>query len=147
MADLIATYDPNLSTDADLMRFKVGDSVVGLDASGTEQALRPDAEYLALLALHGDWRLAAADMAESLASQYAQEPDSFSASGDMSVSWKERVKQWQWLAQTLRSEVAAEVAATSGIISVGTTRFDAVKWQQEYRDPFARYSSRRFPRS
>jgi len=133
MADTLATYDPNLTSDVDRMRFNVGDIHVGLDAGGTEQALRPDVEYLALLDLNQNWKLATAEMADSLASEYAQEPDSFSASGDVSVSWGVRVEQWRNLSQRLRAEAAAAAAASVmtafGIISVSPVRID-----EEYRE-------------
>jgi hypothetical protein len=139
MSEPVATYDPSLSTEKDIVRFKVGDIDVTTNADGRTNALRPDVEYLAVLDLHGDWRLATADMAESLASQYAQEPDSFTATGDMSVSWKERVKQWQWLASQMRSAVAAEDAAliaAASLVSVRPVR----AWVDsgEYRSPYLR---------
>lgn len=119
---MTATYDNTLPTALDRMRFSVGD----INFTDTEPAgaLRQDEEYDAILLLQGDWRLAAADMADSLAAQFAQSPDSFTATGDMSVSWKERVSTWLATARRLRTEVADEAAAssTSSSMSVGPER-------------------------
>jgi hypothetical protein len=140
MADTLATYDPNLTSDVDRMRFNVGDIRVGLDTGGIEQALRPDVEYLALLDLTQNWKLATAEMADSLASEYAQEPDSFSSSGEVSVSWGSRVEQWRNLAQRLRAEVAAANAASVmtafGIISISPVRIE--EQSAEYTSPALR---------
>lgn len=115
---MTATYNNTLPTTLDRMRFAVGDiNFTELDTSG---ALRQDEEYDALVLLTGDWRLAVADMADSLAAQYAQSPDSFTAQGDMSVSWRERVSTWLSVARRYRTEVADELAA-SGVTAVSST--------------------------
>lgn len=108
---MTATYNNTLLTPRDRIRHAIGDmQFTALDTTG---ALRQDEEYDAVMGLYLDWRIAAAVMAESLASEYAQAPDSFSASGDMSVSWKDRISTWLQTARQMRSEVAAESSATS----------------------------------
>lgn len=148
MTDPAATYDPALGTDLDVVRYKTGDTDVSVDpASGAGNWLNPDATISAILAMYpDDWRLACADVAEGLASRFAQEPDSFTATGDMSVSWRDRVKQWQWLAQQLRAESAAEVAASAGkrLVSAGVYR-PADFCAPEYRSTLPAYLRGRDP--
>lgn len=56
-----------------------------------------------------DWRLAAAFMADSLASRAITDPSSFSLTSVMSVSWANRAEEWRKLAVSLRSEAAQAV--------------------------------------
>lgn len=106
---MAASYDPTLPTIRDRIRHTLADT-------NMTTPLRQDEEYEAVIGLHTEWKLAAADMAESLANQFAQEVDTFGESGGVSVSWKERVGAWQATARRLRAEVAlAEQGANEGV--------------------------------
>jgi hypothetical protein len=135
---MTATYTGDPSFPLDRMRMTVGDTTVGVDEEGNEQALRSDEVYLRLLAELVDWRLAAAEVAEQLAAEYAQQPTSFTRQGTMSVSWAERVRTWLATASRLRSAVAAE--DTSRVSSVAAWRDDGCD-DSEYRreTPFTRW--------
>lgn len=99
MAD--ATFDPALTSDLDRMRDILGDVDV-------DNPLSPDVTYLARLQqAGGSWKLAAASMARSFASRAINKMSSFSATGDMSISWNNRANDWLKLAQALEAEEAA----------------------------------------
>lgn len=114
MSTPAATFDQTLPTDLDWMRFILGD--MNMDAP-----LRSDAQYQALLASSANRYLACAEMAESLASEYAQQPDSFTAVGDVSLSWRERVKTWEARALQMR-QLGGSASAGSGAASLLTVR-------------------------
>ncbi len=68
----------------------------------------PDVDYVDALTLYADRRLAAAWLADQLAARAINQPTSFTATGDLSVSWADRAKGWERLAIRLRQQVAAE---------------------------------------
>lgn len=109
---MVATFDLNLPTARDRMRFALGDTNVAA-------ALEQDETYAATLTLHGE-PLGTAVMAEALAARFAQEPDSVGIDGALSVSWRDRVKTWLALAQRIRTElvvgsgIAGAIAGTRG---------------------------------
>lgn len=97
-----ATFNPALPTDLDRMRDILGD--VDLD-----NPMAPDVTYSARLqAASGNWKLAAAAMARSFASRAINNISSFSATGDMSISWNNRARDWLLLAEQLEAEVSAD---------------------------------------
>jgi hypothetical protein len=104
---MASTYSNNLPTAKDRMRHLLGDTDM-------ENALRQDEEYLALLAGYPTETEATAVMAESLAAQFGQEPDSVSTDGT-TVSWHDRVKTWLELATRLRTALK-EIKVTSGSV-------------------------------
>lgn len=111
---MAATFDETLPTAKDRLRRAVGDTAV------PDGALRQDEEIFSVLALYPDEAVAQAAIAEGLAVEFAQKPDSFSESGGVSVRWGERVKTWLALAATLRKQAAL---STSGLaVSLATTR-------------------------
>jgi hypothetical protein len=122
---MTATFALTLDTAKDRMRAALGDRDV------PENALRQDEEFYAQLAISGDEAVATAVMAEGLAAEYAQSPDSFSESGGISVRWSERVKTWLALAAGIRTGLAAEAAA-SGAVSAQMVRVPDGGWQSEY---------------
>lgn len=122
------SYDPTLTTALDRVRHAIGDT----DANAP---LRQDDTIAAVLDGVGGSEtatvattaetLAIIDLASALAVEFARKPDSFSKSGGISVSWRERVKAWQTLASTLRASLATTAAVTGSVaVSLGTYRGD-----------------------
>lgn len=107
-----ATFDPQLTKVRDRLRFLIGDTDLAAP-------LLDDVTYDAALALYPDWRSAGADLAAGLASRYAQEPDSIAISGEITLSWRNRVQRWTQLAATWTALVAAD---GSGLQSIGPSR-------------------------
>lgn len=93
---MAATYDLTLPTDKDHIRLALGD----ID---TDNPLLQDETILVKLQSFG-YREALAQLAEGLASQYAQMPDSFTDDG-MQLTWRERISNWQSLAKSARQIV------------------------------------------
>lgn len=118
------SYDPGLPTARDRIRFTVGDT-------GSPE-LRPDTEYDALLS-QNDERTATLRMAESLASQYAQDPSSISVAG-MTISFSSLVSNWQQLASALRASLR-ENPATVTTLQVGRLTRLEQEPGAEYRRP------------
>jgi hypothetical protein len=100
------SYDPLLATAKDRVRHSIGDT----DATNP---LRQDETIAAAISSDGE-AMATAILAEGLAAQYAQEPDSFGSVG-LSVSWRERVKTWLALAERSRAIASATEATTIGV--------------------------------
>jgi hypothetical protein len=100
------TYDPLLATAKDRVRHAIGDTDVA-------NPLRQDETIAAAISADGE-TMAVAILAEGLAAQYAQEPDSF-GSGSLSVSWRERVKTWLALAERSRSAAATVAGGLIGV--------------------------------
>lgn len=126
---MAATYSDNLPTAKDRMRHVLGD----IDM---ETALRQDEEYLALLAGYATETEATAVMAESLAAQFAQEPDSVSTDGT-AVSWRDRVKTWLELASRFRkalTEIKTTASNTGRIVKPRHYNDDGYE-HSEYRRP------------
>lgn len=110
------SYDPALPTTLDKIRLMVGD----ID---TDNEIFPDETYESRIAEYSDWRLAAAWMAESVAVAIEQDISSFSAGGDLSVSWSDRTRSLRALAIRLRQEVAADAGISlSTIVPVSLAR-------------------------
>lgn len=106
-----------MPTNSERMQFLLGD-VDRVNPFLTDQ------EYADALAFYPDWRLATAYLADSLASRAINSPTSFTATGDMSISWTDRARAWRSLAQSLRDEVASGAGPSMSVIAV--TRRDAV---------------------
>lgn len=96
-------YDPTLPTPRDRMRFSLGDIY--------SPPLREDVTYDALLSINSE-PLATALMAESLASEYAQNPSSVSVGG-VSVSYATLVSNWQAFAKRIRDDLPGGLASGS----------------------------------
>jgi hypothetical protein len=120
------SYDPSLPTARDRVRFTVGDTA--------SPELRPDTEYDALIAQY-DERTATLKMAESLASQYAQDPSSISVGG-LSVSFSDLVKNWQQLAAALRQAIKDDPATSLSTLQVGRLQRLEDTGESEYRRPW-----------
>lgn len=119
---MAATFDPTLPTARDRIRLLIGDHTFGGDPTA---ALRQDETIDSALLLTGDYRLATAELADGLAAEYGQEPDSFTATGDMAISWRDRVKAWENLSARMRRAVDAETSIRDGFRAV-TPRRDFV---------------------
>ena len=90
-------------SDAESIRFVLG-------ATGENAGLLTDTEIDQAVVLYPQsWRLAAAALAERLAALAAQrrQPVSFTATGEMSVSWADDVAKWQSIAKRLKEEHAS----------------------------------------
>lgn len=86
-----------------------------LALTGESATLVTDNEIIRQLELYPtDWRLAAAALADHLASRAINRPTSFSATGKMSVTWADRAKAWQNTASALRKQVLADDALAAG---------------------------------
>lgn len=110
-----ATYDPTLASALDRVRFAVGDIDV-VDTGDGSPALKPDEEYLAVLAVEDTEQGAVATMAMALAAQVMQDPDSYSESGGISLKWSERIKTW------LKISEDAGIRAGTSPTSAGSTQ-------------------------
>lgn len=106
---MTASFDIALASAKDRIRFAVADTDV------PDGALRQDEQYVAVLSLAGSEDLATAQMAESLAAEFAQKPDSYSESGGISVRWSERVKTWLSLASGIRTSLTAAAGGQGGV--------------------------------
>lgn len=104
------TYVNTLATARDRVRHAIGDT-------DSQNQLRQDETILALIERHGEQGAIAA-LAEGLASQFAQEPTSFSSDG-LSVSFADRIKTWTALAARIRTESAAAngTGAAAGVLA------------------------------
>lgn len=108
------TFDPTLPTAVDRLRRALGDT--------TAPGLRTNEEVAATLARYPDEALALAVLAEGLAVEFAQKPDSISDEGT-TVTWRDRVKTWLAIASGARTLAALASATTGGMASsVATTR-------------------------
>lgn len=116
---MAATFDPTLPTARDRIRLLIGDHTFGADPTA---ALRSDESINSVLTMTGDYRLAVAELADGLATEYGQEPDSFTATGDMSISWRDRVSAWEELSARMRRAVAAEQGIRDGMRAVRPRR-------------------------
>lgn len=123
---MAATYDATLPTAKDRIRSALGDIDIA-------NALRSDEAIVAVVAANGE-PLATAVLAEGLAAEYAQLPDSLSTGGT-SLTWRERVKWWRELAARIRGELAtAAVAASAGFTVTTPTNGDDLR--AEYHRPY-----------
>lgn len=120
-----------MPTDSERMQFLLGD-VDRVTPFLTDQ------EYADALAFYPDWRLATAYLADSLASRAINSPTSFSATGDMSVSWTDRARAWRLLAKSLRDDAAVGVGPSMTVTAM--TRQDISVGAG------AEYSRSRYPR-
>lgn len=123
------SYDPTLYTALDRVRYALGDTVSpGLREDDTIEAkLIAAGTTLESIAINETAEgLATASLAEGLAMEFAQRPDSYSestATGSISVSWRERVKGLMELAKRIREQllITASVGA-SAVSSVAAER-------------------------
>jgi hypothetical protein len=106
---MTATYDPSLGDDISRMRQAVGDTDLA-------EPFEPDVTYTALLLEASDWRLAAAALSRSLAARAINRPSSFTAVGDLTVSWSDRANAWLRLATALETAHARETSAADNSI-------------------------------
>ena len=107
-----ASYSDDLTIGLNRARFLLGDT-------DTTTALLQDAAILAMLASF-DYNEAVAQLAMGLASDAAQDPDSYEADGGLKLVFAQKIKTWQALAKDLRqnTQVTAPAVPRSGL-SVG----------------------------
>lgn len=109
-----------------------------LGATGDNAGLVLDDEIDNALSLYSEWRLAAAFIADSLAARAINDPSSFAAPGDLSVSWGDRAKAWMNIAKRLREEVREATDQAQGPIGI-----QAVQLYREAKQHEPEYSRRR----
>ena len=109
-----AIFDPSLPTQKDHIRLALGDKHSLSTSSDVTEPLLQDETIQAKIDSFG-YSEALAQLADGLASEYAQVPDRFAETGGVSFSWSERVKNWRELAKLARSGnmVPPGVTATS----------------------------------
>jgi hypothetical protein len=127
---VVGTYDPaNLA---------IRDRIRALIADTGPTFLIPDISYDTYIAESTDWRVAAANAADQLASIYAKRVSSFTAQGDASVSYIDRAADMRKLSARLRLEAAMDAAANvepTFYRSVVMERDSDVDDASEYRSP------------
>lgn len=111
------TYTATLPTSRDEARLRLGDT-----SNDVATEYLPDSTYDAVIVALGDWRLAAASLARSLAARAINDPTSFTAVGDMAVSWADRARSWLAIATALDAEAAADTS-TVGTVTTFTMPF------------------------
>jgi len=95
------TYDPARLTPLDEIRF------LAYDTGATE--ICSDTEYEASIAKYTNWKYAAAEMIEAVADRVDQKRTSFTAPGDVALSWSpQRTAGLRKKATLLRAEADAE---------------------------------------
>lgn len=107
------TYDPALPTSRDRVRLQIADT-------DPAAPLRPDETIVALIAAVGEVG-AIAVLAESLANEFAQRPDSLGANG-RTIAWSQRVTAWQKTAAAAQAQIAAAAAVPDVIAGLNTMR-------------------------
>ncbi len=108
-----STYNLSLPTALDRIRHSLGDTDMAAP-------LRENETYAALLLTYSETE-ATAVLAEALAAEYAQQPDSISANGK-SLTWKDRVKTWLELATRLRAALSASASAVTSTLRVAQVK-------------------------
>lgn len=126
---MAATYDSTLPTAKDRMRHSLGDTDV-------TNPLRGDETYAALLAAYSETE-ATAVLAEALAAEYAQQPDTITDSGT-TISWRTRVSTWLDLAKRLRAALAETAATVSSQLHTLQPRRGDWWCQDEERSEYVR---------
>jgi hypothetical protein len=125
---VVGTYDP--------ARLSTRDRIRALLADTGPAFIIPDVTLDSYILEHTDWRYAAANAADQLASEYAKRVASVSTGGTLSASWIDRSSNLRKLASDLRLQAARDAAAgvaPSFIRSVALTR-DEDDLSSEYRD-------------
>lgn len=106
---MTATYDVNLATDKDWVRFKIGDSVVDPETRAKLQ----DEEIEAVLAEESNKWLAAARLAESILAK--RQGATSKSVGDLSISYGDGSdSSYRGLIKDLREEGCRRLLKTSG---------------------------------
>jgi len=119
-------YDANLPSAKDRVRLAVGDT----DATNP---LREDETINVTVLAYGEAE-GSARLAESLAAQFAQEPDSVAVDG-LTVSWRSRVSAWLELATRMRSQAAADALVTTARTQSRAAMRETVDTLDEYGRP------------
>jgi hypothetical protein len=109
------SYSDTLETDLDRARAFIGDT-----SNDAATELVTDDHIDAVLALYTPLSDAVAFLASELAVRFAQQPGRVALPSGLSVSWDERVKAWQALAQQARSGALIG----GGAFSVASPRAD-----------------------
>lgn len=123
------TYDESLSLPRDRVRLRIGDI-------NPLNPLRQDETIAALVGAVGE--LGAIEvLATSLATEYAQRPDSISDNGQ-SISWSKRVTAWEGIAAQARKELAAQNAVPADALDSMLTGLRPVRSDMEHRAEYVR---------
>lgn len=137
MADTF-TYANNLPTDRDWLRWRLDDVGKILNEVGDPIWLRANEELDAVLIQYpADRRLAAAELAESMAAEQAKRVDSFTDEDGNSARWSTRVSALLAIAKSLRAQIAGDADIASGELAFGQSRA-----RRFGDDPIGEYVSR-----
>lgn len=109
--------DPiTMPTPVEQVRFALG-------ATGDFASLVTEEEIeFALASYPADWRLAAGYLASNLASRAINDPESFTLTGTMSISWPDRAAAWRSTAWNLRQEAAQIAKQAAAPVSIHRTQ-------------------------
>jgi hypothetical protein len=116
------TYLGSLTTDLDLVRFEIGDTVSGSGPLPGSVSNFTDAELNALIAREGSWGRAAAAACETLARRWAQIADT--DSGPIHQALGDRTDMWAKRAQELRALYGGGPTLQAGVIALDITQKD-----------------------
>jgi hypothetical protein len=119
-----ASYDETLPTDRDRARYLLGDTAVDPEAD----ALRTDEHYDAVLADEPTFEAAVILIANSLITEFAQEPDSIRLVNGLSISFKERIDAWDRLVTQMQATQTAAAAAATQRAASSDSVATCVEW-------------------
>jgi hypothetical protein len=114
------TYTGDHSDPLQRTRFLLGDT-------NSAAALLQDEQISTMLA-EFDFNEAVAQMARGLASQAAQDPDSYEADGGLKITFSKKIENWHNLAHDMRAVArAADVSVPRSGIAAGRIRDPEVR--------------------
>lgn len=125
---IAGTYDP--------ARLSTRDRIRALLADTGPAFIIPDVTLDSYILESPDWRVAAANAADQLASEYAKRVSSVATGGTVSASWIDRSSNLRKLAADLRLQAARDAAAdrTPTYMRSVTMVRDDEEFRSEYRD-------------
>ena len=128
------TYEDNETSVIHRMRGAIGDRGVENPETEVIEFLMSDEAYQARLDQYGDWRLAAASIADTLYREFSERPDSIAESGENSISWRTRADGFRNIAQSLRKAYNEDQQGQDrGFRSRPMVRADRERSPYEYR--------------
>lgn len=95
------SYDPAVLTAKDRARLILGDTGALRDSSGGVVWLIPDETIQSRIDGLG-FQPGLAELADSLATRFSQEPDEYEDESGVRVRWNERIEEWRRIAAAAR---------------------------------------------
>lgn len=115
------SYDPTLQGLKDEARMRIGDTGAIRDESGDSTWFVTDEAITATIEKYG-FSEGVAILAESLAAEYAHQPDSYTDDAGTQIKWSSRIDALNHLAASMRSEASKDIYASGGSYHVGQIR-------------------------